>query len=227
MTQNLCDRANIQARASAEAASTGGGGLRSLYGAVGVRGLIKAAGLVVPKKLLCARTDIYVAQVDNLGNATSFWTLTGPELETRVEFPISQLNIEGSVMLQGIVVSSSPPTKPSLCQALGVNPTSILAMPLRYHDEILGVMVATDKRGRVPFDQVDEINMQSFAAIAGIALRHHRDKLTCSNFKSLLTAASTAVVPLAECTTAQFFVLNSTTDFFVSLSLASEAEEHE
>merc|ERR1719359_406368 len=130
MTQNLCDCANIQARASAEAASSGAGGLRSLYGAVGVRGLLKAAGLVVPKKLLCARTDIYIAQVDNSGAATSLWTLTGPDLETRVEFPISQLNIEGSVMLQGIVVSSSTLTKPSLCQALGAKPTSILALPL-------------------------------------------------------------------------------------------------
>ena len=163
------------------------------------------------------------AQVDNSGAATSLWTLTGPDLETRVEFPISQLNIEGSVMLQGIVVSSSTLTKPSLCQALGAKPTSILALPLRHHDEILGVIVAVDKRGRVPFDQVDEITMQNFASIAGIALRHHRDKLTwsedqrrqslllssiqnimtCSSFKSLLTAASTAVVALAECTTAQ------------------------
>merc|ERR1719440_2024136 len=227
MTQNLCDRANIQARASAEAASTGSGGLRSLYGAVGVRGLIRAAGLVVPKKLLCARTDIYVAQVDNLGKATSFWTLTGPDLETRVEFPISQLNIEGSVMLQGIVVSASPPTKPSLCQALGVNPTSILALPLRCHDEILGVMVATDKRGRVPFDQVDEITMQNFAAIAGIALRHHRDKLMWSEDQRRQTLLLSSIQTIMTCSTAQFFVLNSTTDFFVSLSLASEAEEHE
>ena len=110
---------------------------------------------------------------------------------------------------------------------------------------MLGVIVACDKSGRVPFDQMDEVNLTTMASIAAIALRHALDKLnwkhderrrgllvtattgmlTVASFSDLLTRGGSSAAALSGASQAQFFVLNATADSLVSLAQAFPVEE--
>jgi GAF domain-containing protein len=59
---------------------------------------------------------------------------------------------------------------PYVDQATGFNTRSILAVPLLGDDRVLGVVEVVNKRGEVPFDELDEALVTLFCRFSGQAL---------------------------------------------------------
>lgn len=118
--------------------------------------------------------------LDDSGAYLEFAVAIGPKADEVREFrvPIG-VGIAGTVAATGQPIAISAPEQDArfasdIAHSVGHIPSSILCVPLRYGDTILGVLEVLDKEGRDTFTADDIELLAYFAEIASLATEYSR-----------------------------------------------------
>jgi GAF domain-containing protein len=118
--------------------------------------------------------------LDDSGANLEFAVAIGPKADEVREFrvPIG-VGIAGTVAATGQPIAISAPEQDArfagdIARSVGYIPGSILCVPLRYGDTILGVLEVLDKEGRDTFTADDIEILAYFAEIASLATEYSR-----------------------------------------------------